>query len=52
MRDIDHFLDLRDLRQHLAPFYSPMGRPAIDPELMIRILRPDPKHDFFNTIET
>src|SRR3954464_2508095 len=35
---IDHFLDLRDLRQHLAPFYSPMGRPSIDPELMIRML--------------
>lgn len=37
-RGIDHFLDLRDLRQHLAPFYSPMGRPSIDPELMIRML--------------
>jgi transposase len=38
LRGIDHFLDLRDLRQHLAPFYSPMGRPSIDPELMIRML--------------
>ncbi|MGF6853712.1 transposase [Paraburkholderia sp. CI3] len=38
LRGIDHFLNLRDLRQHLAPFYSPMGRPSIDPELMIRIL--------------
>ena len=35
---IDRFLDLRDLRQHLAPFYSPMGPPSIDPELMIRML--------------
>ena len=26
LRGIDRFLDLRDLRQHLAPFYSPMGR--------------------------
>lgn len=38
LRGIDHFLDLRDLRQHLAPFYSPIGRPSIDPELMIRML--------------
>ena len=38
LRCIDRFLDLRDLRQHLAPFYSPMGRPSIDPELMIRML--------------
>ena len=38
LRGIDHFLDLRDLRQHLAPFYSLMGRPSIDPELMIRML--------------
>jgi hypothetical protein len=38
LRGIDHLLDLRDLRQHLAPFYSPMGRPSIDPELMIRML--------------
>jgi transposase len=38
LRGIDYFLDLRDLRQHLAPFYSPMGRPSIDPELMIRML--------------
>lgn len=26
MSGVDHFLDLRDLREHLAPFYSPMGR--------------------------
>ena len=38
LRGIDHFLDLGDLRRHLAPFYSPMGRPSIDPELMIRML--------------
>ncbi|OAJ52844.1 transposase [Paraburkholderia ginsengiterrae] len=38
LRGVDHFLDLRDLRQHLAPFYSPMGRASIDPELMIRML--------------
>ena len=27
-----------DLRRHLWPFYSSMGRPSIDPELMIRML--------------
>jgi hypothetical protein len=32
------FLKLGDLRRDLAPFYSPMGRPSIDAELMIRIL--------------
>jgi transposase len=25
-------------RQHLAEYYSPIGRPSIDPELMIRML--------------
>src|SRR3954453_12605321 len=38
LRGIDHFLDLRALRQPLPPFYRPMGRPSIDPELMIRML--------------
>ena len=38
LRGIDRFLDLGDLRQHLAPFYSHTGRPSIDPELMIRML--------------
>jgi hypothetical protein len=38
VRGIDRFLDLRNLRQHLAPFCSPMGRPLIDPKLMIRML--------------
>ena len=43
----DHFLRrinpivtrvLADLREQLAPFYSDIGRPSIDPELMIRML--------------
>jgi transposase len=29
---------LGDLREKLAPFYSEIGRPSIDPELMIRML--------------
>jgi transposase len=38
LRGIDRFLDLTELRQHLAPFYSHTGRPSIDPELMVRML--------------
>jgi transposase len=38
LRRIDCVLDLGDLRQHLAPFYSNTGRPSIAPELMIRML--------------
>jgi transposase len=38
LRHIDQVLDLADLRQHLAPFYSSTGRPSVDPELMIRML--------------
>jgi transposase len=38
LRKIDRFLDLGTLRRELAPFYSSMGRPSIDPELLIRML--------------
>jgi transposase len=38
LRRIDRFLDLGELRRHLAAFYSHTGRPSIDPELMIRML--------------
>src|ERR1700755_2395412 len=38
LRAIDRFIDLREIRQDLAPFYSSIGRPSIDPELMIRML--------------
>lgn len=38
LRGIDRFLDLADLRQHLARFYSHTGRPSVDPELMVRML--------------
>ena len=38
LRGIDQFLDLGELHQHLAPFYSSIGRPSIDPELLIRML--------------
>jgi transposase len=38
LRGIDRFLDLTELRQRLASFYSHTGRPSIDPELMVRML--------------
>ena len=38
VRSIDRFVDLGDIRKHLAPFYSDIGRPSVDPELMIRML--------------
>src|SRR5207244_6842388 len=35
---IDRFVDLSDVRSHMAPFYSSTGRPSIDPELLVRML--------------
>jgi len=38
LRSIERFVELGDVRTHLAPFYSSTGRPSVDPELMIRML--------------
>ena len=38
LRSIDRFVDLSDVRSHLAQFYSSTGRPSIDPELLVRML--------------
>ena len=38
LRAIDRFVELDGLRRELEPFYSAIGRPSIDPELMIRML--------------
>jgi transposase len=38
LRSIDRFVDLSEVRGHLAPFYSSTGRPSIDPELLVRML--------------
>lgn len=38
LRSMDRCLDLSELRQHLADYYSHTGRPSTDPELMIRML--------------
>ena len=38
LRKIHRFVDLSEVRAHLGPYYSDVGRPSIDPELMIRML--------------
>ena len=38
LRSIDRFVELDEVRRELAGFYSHLGRPSIDPELMIRML--------------
>jgi transposase len=38
LRSIDRFVDLSGVREHLQPYYSDIGRPSVDPELMIRML--------------
>ena len=38
LRSIDRFVDLSNIRRRLEPFYSRIGRPSIDPELMLRML--------------
>ena len=43
LRSIDRFVELKGLRRELAPFYSDIGRPSVDPELMIRTSPPPPK---------
>src|SRR5580693_5700188 len=38
LRLMDGYVDLDGLRRELAPYYSEMGRPSVDPELLIRML--------------
>ncbi len=38
LRGIEPFLDLSGIRASLKPYYSHLGRPSIDPELLIRML--------------
>lgn len=38
LRSIDRFVDLSGIVHHLTPFNSDIGRPSIDPELLIRRL--------------
>jgi transposase len=38
LRLIDHHVDLSFVRERLKNFYSPTGRPSIDPEVLLRLL--------------
>ena len=38
VRKLDALLDFEPIRDQLEPFYSEIGRPSVDPELMIRML--------------
>jgi transposase len=38
LRGIDRCLEFAGLREHLTEHYSQIGRPSIDPELMLRML--------------
>ena len=38
LRAVDRLLDTAFIRRVMAPHYSAIGRPSIDPELMIRML--------------
>ncbi len=38
LREIDRFLDVGTIRQQLKQHYSHLGRPSIDPELIVRML--------------
>src|SRR5689334_17380527 len=38
LRSINRFLELDGLRQELAPFYSEIRRPSVDPKLLLRML--------------
>jgi len=38
LRSVDRFVDVSGIREHLKPYYSDIGRPSIDPELMTRML--------------
>src|ERR1700726_5062296 len=38
LRLIDRYVDFSFVRERLKDFYSPMGRPSIDPEVLLRLL--------------
>src|SRR5579863_3826246 len=38
LRSVDRFVELSSIRRHLEPYDSAIGRPSVDPELMIRML--------------
>lgn len=38
LREIDRFLEVGTIRKQLKPYYSHLGHPSIDPELIVRML--------------
>lgn len=38
LRAVDRHIDLRPIREQLRPLYSEIGRPSVDPEVLLRIL--------------
>ncbi len=46
LRLIDRYVDLSFVRERLKSFYSPMGRPSIDPEVLLRSAEPFEKGGF------
>lgn len=38
LRQIDRYVDFSFVRERLKSFYSPTGRPSIDPEVLLRLL--------------
>jgi len=38
LRLIDQHIDLSFVRERLKSFYSPTGRPSVDPEVLLRLL--------------
>ncbi len=38
LRLIDRYVDFSFVRDRLKDFYSPTGRPSIDPEVILRLL--------------
>ncbi len=49
LREIDRFLDVDGMREALRPFYSHLGRPSIDPELIIRCCQTNSNLSQFTT---
>src|SRR5215831_13284576 len=39
LRLIDRYVDFSFVRERLQPFYNSTGRPSIDPEVLLRLLR-------------
>ncbi len=50
LRMIDGHVDFSFVREQLKDFYSPMGRPSIDPEVLLRLLLDESHHHEFHSL--